>query len=504
MDHTTDILLTDLRHLIAGLGAAGGLISPSIYDTAQVLRLAPPAQGPWPGLNWLAEQQHADGGWGDPAIPNARDLPTLAAVLALHIYCTRERERKAVQDGLSFLRRQASHWSTLSDDIPVGVELLLPRLLDEAAELGLKVPRGQYASLIALGARRRSLVAQTTRISGTPLAHSWEALGIAPDLSVVDSTGGVGHSPAATAAWLRAVGPGSAASAARVAAQRYLEQAAAATGQNIPGIAPTVWPIVRFEQSFALYMLLIAGLLDHPRLQDVVQPQIADLSQALRPGGLGMSDAFLPDGDDTAAALIVLHAAGRPVDERALSAFAADDHFCAYPGELQPSLSVTAHAVHLLALLGLEHSRPRSFVVARQLRDGRWLGDKWNGSWLYTTLQAIVALHHSQPSAAIGAAVDGMLLYQHEDGGWGTRGSTSEETAYAVLALRALGPDRAPAADQALLRGERWMRVNYRPFFVSPVTCWIGKETYQPTRLARVIELAATIPVEASVTASVA
>lgn len=97
-----------------------------------------------------------------------------------------------------------------------------------------------------------------------------------------------------------------------------------------------------------------------------------------------------------------------------------------------------------------------------------------------------------------------MLLYQHEDGGWGTRGSTSEETAYAVLALRALGADRAPAADQALLRGERWMRVNYRPFFVSPVTCWIGKETYQPTRLARVIELAATIPVEASVTASVA
>lgn len=45
MDRITDILLTDLRHLIADLGKGGGMISPSIYDTAQVLRMAPPGRG---------------------------------------------------------------------------------------------------------------------------------------------------------------------------------------------------------------------------------------------------------------------------------------------------------------------------------------------------------------------------------------------------------------------------------------------------------------------------
>ena len=38
MDHTTDILLADLRHVIADLGKNGGQISPSVYDTAQVIQ----------------------------------------------------------------------------------------------------------------------------------------------------------------------------------------------------------------------------------------------------------------------------------------------------------------------------------------------------------------------------------------------------------------------------------------------------------------------------------
>ena len=67
MDRAADILLTDLRRTVADLGKDGGLISPSIYDTAQALRLAPPPEGPWPGLAWLLEQQRA-GGDVDPDI----------------------------------------------------------------------------------------------------------------------------------------------------------------------------------------------------------------------------------------------------------------------------------------------------------------------------------------------------------------------------------------------------------------------------------------------------
>jgi len=67
-----DLQLAELQSLMADLGKAGGLISPSIYDTAQVLRLYPPPEGPEPTLDWLLQQQQADGGWGDPSVSYAR------------------------------------------------------------------------------------------------------------------------------------------------------------------------------------------------------------------------------------------------------------------------------------------------------------------------------------------------------------------------------------------------------------------------------------------------
>jgi hypothetical protein len=501
MNRITSILFTDLRHVIRDLGKDGGLIGPSIYDTAQVLRFAPPPEGVWPALDWLREQQRPDGGWGDPAAPRARDVPTMAAMLALHTYSRRKSARSAIQAALAFLRQQAAHWAgALPDDIPVGIELLLPRLLDEAAAMGLQVPTAPYTELIALGRRRRRLIAELRPRAATPPLHCWEAWGTEPAIELLDRSGGLGHSPAATAAWLRAADGRMELRDARVAARRFLEQASAATGLDIPGVAPTVWPISRFEQSFALYMLLIAGFLDHPALQDVVRPQIDDLARALRPDGLGMSDFFKPDGDDTAAALAVLKATGRPADFAAINAFRSDDHFCAYAGELQASVSVTAHAVHLMALLGQKCNQSAAYMIERQLPDGRWLGDKWNGSWLYTTSQAIVALKDTGHTDAIGLAADALLTHEYTDGSWGIHGSTAEETAYCILALRALlsGGVVNGAGHQALARAERWMLHQYRPFRPSAVTCWLGKEMYRPLRLANLIELVGTIPLAES------
>src|SRR5688500_10647033 len=124
VNHVVTMLCTDLRALISDLGKDGGLIGPSIYDTAQVIRLAPPASGGWQTLNWLIEQQQPDGGWGDPNMPRARDVPTLAVLLALHTYATRVHHRKIIQAGVSFLRRHASIWAGAPpDDLPVGIEL---------------------------------------------------------------------------------------------------------------------------------------------------------------------------------------------------------------------------------------------------------------------------------------------------------------------------------------------------------------------------------------------
>ncbi|MBC8077105.1 MAG: hypothetical protein H7Y32_13595, partial [Chloroflexales bacterium] len=403
MDRISEIVLTDLRYQIDALGRDGGAIGPSVYDTAQVLRLAPPSgEHKWAALDWLIQQQHDDGGWGGANVPRARDVPTLAAVLALLPYTNRRSTRQAVEHGMAFLRRQSSQWAgALPDDLPVGVELLLPTLLDEAARHSLDLPHDAYKSLFALGRRRRRLIEQIKPGPASPAAHSWEAWGVEPDPGILDNPGSVGHNPAATAAWLYAAAARPDLAAQREQAQHYLAGAAGATGVNIAGVVPTVWPITRFEQSNALYALLIGGILHHPALRDVVVTQVAALGRAMRPGGLGFSDWFAPDGDDTAEALAVLRACDQPMSIATMQHFACEDHYCAYPGELQSSISVTTHAAHVLASCGADNRSALAYLLERQLPDGRWPGDKWNGAWLYTTSHALVVLCHTPNHNAV-------------------------------------------------------------------------------------------------------
>ncbi len=284
MRRTRDLLLTDLRHTINDLGHDGALTSPSIYDTAQVARLAPPEEGVWPALHWLIAQQHEDGGWGDPSLPRTRDLPTLAAILALHTYATRADAREAARTGLAFLHRQAIHWSgDLPEDLTAGIELLLPRLLEEANALGLVVACEPYATLIALGGRRRRIMAQLKPQAGTTAFYSWDAWGSEPHPGLIDGVGSVGHSPAATAYWLHLAGSRPELGDAAAVARDYLRRASAAAAVNISGVVPTCWPTPHFERVFSLHALYLAGLLDMPALADVVEPQIELCAAGLRP-----------------------------------------------------------------------------------------------------------------------------------------------------------------------------------------------------------------------------
>jgi len=499
------MLFKDMRILLNNLASDEGLIGPSVYDTAQVLRARLGVSDEDSVLDWLIAQQNADGGWGQPHLPYTRDVPTLAALLAIDMHAAGSPARRAaVERGTDFLSRHAELWlAELTDDLPVAIEILLPNLLRDARNAGLQVPSSPYHRISSLGTRRLSKLDQIPLSPGTPFTHSWEAYGNDPLADLVDKRGSVGNSPAATAWWLRAARDAGTPASFWETGMEYLRRAADATRTGIPGVMPTVWPIERFEQSFTLYALQMGGLLHHPAIQDVVGTQLKSLGHAMTAGGLGMSDEFIPDGDDTAVALAVL--AGSTPSLEALERFAVDDHFVSYAGELHPSISVTAHAVHALALQGSSSPRAREYVAASQLADGRWGADKWHTSWIYTTSHSLIALLETpEPDReVVERATRALLRSQLPDGAWGTggNGGNTEESAYGVLALRALAAHGSADADvvDALHSGEQWMQAAYRRSTTGDdgERRWLGKEPYRPDRIVRMFELAATMPTTA-------
>jgi hypothetical protein len=131
MPSTPEWFIAQLKTDIQSLGGQGGVLTPSVYDTAQVLRYAPP-EDPRPAVGWLMSQQRPDGGWGSERMPLARHIPTLAAVLALRGASDTPESRRAVEGGIEFFRHNA--------EAPVATELILPRLLEEAAAVDITLP----------------------------------------------------------------------------------------------------------------------------------------------------------------------------------------------------------------------------------------------------------------------------------------------------------------------------------------------------------------------------
>ena len=74
--------------------------------------------------------------------------------------------------------------------------------------------------------------------------------------------------------------------------------------------------------------------------------------------------------------------------------------------------------------------------------------------------------------------------------------SNREETAYGILACRALLREGLldRTAWKALERAEQWMMRSYRPFDPSTYAYWLDKDAYRPQRLVDLIGLVATIP----------
>lgn len=493
-------LFEELRSLVADLGKDGGLISPSVYDTAQLLRLYPPAEGVEPGLDWLASQQKADGGWGDAAVPTARDVPTLAAILTLFTYRRDRTTRQIVDAGLDFLQEQSSQWATAHiDALPIATEMILPYLINEAAEAGLHIERKPYARLFILREKKLQYIHREPLEAGTAPTYSWEALGLQADKSLLDGSGGVGHSPSATAAWLRSASLNDDLQQYIPIAERYLNDAMKATGVDVSGVVPNAFPISGFEFTYGLYGLQMAGLLDHPLLEAQVSAKCEEMYQILeRRGGMSFGHFFVPNVDDTSVSVVTLQSKGYQINSDYIWNFQNKDHFYTFKQEFNPSVFSNAHALHALYLCNERNLQTEKFLIERQLPDGYWHPDKWHTSWRYTTLEVMLPLIYLGYESNVMPVIDAFVNDQNGDGGWGM-GSESAlvETAYSILALSKLNTmsflnDEAQSAfvdgTRKLLKFEHH---NYR----QADKYWLGKELYSPSRVDAIYVLGAKLAV---------
>lgn len=490
--HSTlfDAILAEVRTLITTLDSDGGLITPSLYETAQVVRYFPPTRkaDERDMVDWLLCQQQADGGWGDPAAPLYRTAPTVAAVLALHERGQRDqRYQAAIAAGIDAFCHQLTYWQPpLPNDIPVAAELIIPRLLDDAIRAGLPLPTTGLVALRQLGERRRQLISRMPCKAATPPVHAWETWGHRPDRSVIDDSGGVGHSPAATAWWLHMARQRHHLTPLRRHAVAYLAAASKATRCAWPGVVPSPWPLHRFELVFVLHTLRVAGLLQDPRLADVVQPHIQRLAATMDEHGVGFSEFFMPDGDDTAAAVSILATMGHSEFAVALRPFQHADHFRAFPFEMHHAPTVTARGASALAQCGFDNRPWLRTLATCQLPDGRWTGDKWNRSWLYATAVVLDAFTETDDPTPARAALCAILAHQHTDGSWGsTAASSLQETAYAVLALNTLRQIGVwhVGAESSWRRAGSFLLANIKRRNHLPEPLWIDKELYTPVRV---------------------
>lgn len=489
MNTNTAALLTELHTLVSELGQDGGRVSPSIYDTAQVLRLYPLTKDPEPVVEWLINQQQADGGWGDPAAPYARVVPTLAALLAFQQHQCQV-PPAVFKAGYAFLQHQAPLWQAFRiDAMPIAAEMVLPYLVDEACMMGLPITCAPYHAVYQLRQQKCHQINRRALVAGTPPVYSWEALTrpLQPDL--IDEAGGIGHSPSATAAWLRQATKQPALAAQCQSAIAYLKRAAALTGANIPGVVPNVWPITGFEMAYGPYALLTTKLLQQPALQAVLDVELARLHHILvRGNGISFGEYFMTDVDETATGFAALHAKGHKVDAKVIQQFKNGGHFHTFPHELNPSVLSNAHALHALACINQSSPEAAQFLRERQCDDGRWLPDKWHSSWIYTTLEAMLAFAKMDSMPEVHRAVDLLLKTQKADGGWGSGAiSTQTETSYALIGLNIIQHDnsRNHSVDRAIEQGYQWLQQQSMQQTQAPERLWLGKELYSPYRVDR-------------------
>lgn len=513
-------------------GDRWGQVAVGLYDTGRLVALAPWLAGHQARVDFLCRRQCAGGGWGGP--DGYALVPTLSATAALLAEWRRRAEpagwaepdrtarvRRAATRGLHALRGWLEPGAPLVVPDTIAVELIVPALLEDLAELlttapappgvpadparWLRSPAGFDPELLAKARARFA--------AGPPARKSWACLEVfgpaAAGAPLVRPAGGsVGCSPAATAAWLGAPpGPREAAEPQEAAGPReaagFLEALQARGGGPVPGVTP----ITYFEAAWVLNGLAAGGFTGAGRRGGRRIPVPAAILDRLEAGLTGDGAPAAPglpaDADDTAAVLAALLRHGRVRAPGHLLRYRTDGYFTCFPDERNPSVSTNAHVLEALALHLARRRADRDrfagpaatateWLLAQQEPEGNWW-DKWHASPYYATACCVGALggYGGEPArGAVRRARAWVLATQRPDGSWGRWEPTVEETAYAVQILAAAGaPPAGGATARAIARGCALLADPPPPTEYSPL--WHAKDLYTPVAVVEAARLAA-------------
>jgi halimadienyl-diphosphate synthase len=492
-------------------GRAGSGIDGTAYDTAWLAALGDPADrraARFPvALQWLIEHQHADGSWGGAVrYEHDRVLSTLAALTALSARGRRARDRAGIEAGTRYLWRHGHLLRSEPVEL-VGFELLLPSLVQRAQAAGVAVPPHLDVYREQRAEKLRLIPPELLYSPRTTAVHSLEFLGAEVDAgrlaAAQGANGSIGNSPAATAFFLghhdEAFGPRNGPAAAA-----YLEECLRHTGG---ATAPVLHPCETFELLWAAYHLYLGGV---PAAELLTPERRRLLRQALAGGGVSLSPTTfpIPDADDTAVALLLLHDLGEPVDPSALRSFALPGgHFASFPHERHPSIGVNLHVLHaLLRVPGYPEQetvvgRLVDYALEQQVAGLYWI-DKWHISPYYATAHALGVFAELGPSLAsrvapsAGRALEWVRHTQRGDGSWGFYDqATLEETAYCLLALATQPGELSPADRQRCLAGLRYLDRSAPADRTALPPLWVDKCLYVPPLVVQAAVEAAVLAV---------
>ncbi|MBN1659157.1 MAG: cyclase [Anaerolineae bacterium] len=447
-------------------------------------------------LDWLRENQLADGSWGSnaPYYCHERLVCTLAAMIAL--------ARKRYREDRERLERARAALETMPKNLhldpageTIGFEMLVPPMIEQAAQLGLV--SGTVASQLEyLTTYRNNKLARLPRyvIDRTiTVAFSAEMVGLdglhlldVPNLR--EANGSVAYSPAATSFFALHINRGD------PAALGYLQAVTCA------GAAPYIAPIEIFELAWCLWNLALVADLDAEIL--VLCQHALDLLEIEWQPGRGAAACAgltLVESDTTSVVFKVLRQFGRPADIEAVLRYEEASHFRCFQLEANPSLSANIHVLDALKEEGLppdHHAVRKVLSFLRQTRSMQmfWF-DKWHISPYYPTVHAIIACMDYE-NDAVDDAIYWIRITQHPDGSWGYYMPTAEETALCLQALVMWKRRGGQVPDDVLKRGAGWLaeHINgpYPPL-------WIGKCLYCPELVVRSVILSALMLVESEV-----